>query len=75
MLWVPPGFAHGFLALTDTVDFLYKCTDFYAPQHERTLRWDDPAVGVKWPLPAGAQPLLAPRDAQAPGLNEVECFP
>lgn len=75
MLWVPPGFAHGFLALSETVDFLYKCTDFYAPQHERTIRWDDPAVGIKWPLPAGVQPLLAGRDAQAPGIKETECFP
>lgn len=75
MLWVPPGFAHGFLALTDNVDFLYRCTDVYAPQHERTLRWDDPAVGIEWPLPEGVQPQLAARDAQAVGLAELEAFP
>lgn len=74
MLWVPPGFAHGFLALTDNVDFLYKCTDVYAPQHERTLRWDDPAVGIEWPIPAGVQPQLAARDLQAPDLAALEAF-
>ncbi len=75
MLWVPPGFAHGFLALTDNVDFLYKCTDVYAPQHERALRWNDPAVGIEWPIPAGVQPQLAARDAQAPDLAGLEVFP
>jgi dTDP-4-dehydrorhamnose 3,5-epimerase len=75
MLWVPPGFAHGFLALTEVVDFLYKCTDYYAPEYERTMRWDDPAVGIKWPIPAGIRPLLATRDAAAPALRELECFP
>jgi dTDP-4-dehydrorhamnose 3,5-epimerase len=74
MLWVPPGFAHGFLALTESVDFLYKCTDVYAPQHERTLRWDDSTVGIEWPIPAGVQPQLAARDAQAVGLAELEVF-
>lgn len=74
MLWVPPGFAHGFLALSAEVDFLYKCTDFYAPQHERTIRWNDPAVGIEWPLPAGQQPIIAPRDAQAGGIKDAECF-
>jgi dTDP-4-dehydrorhamnose 3,5-epimerase len=74
MLWVPPGFAHGFLALSDDVDFLYKCTDFYAQQHERTIRWDDPAIGIEWPLAAGVAPLLAARDSAAPGIRDVECF-
>ncbi|MGC3982198.1 MAG: dTDP-4-dehydrorhamnose 3,5-epimerase [Steroidobacteraceae bacterium] len=75
MLWVPPGFAHGFLALSETVDFLYKCTDVYAPQFERTIRWDDPDVGIEWPLPAGVAPQLAARDAQAAGINDAEVFP
>ena len=75
MLWVPPGFAHGFLALSDTVDFLYKCTDFYAPQHERTIRWNDPSVGIEWPLPAGVMPVLAARDAAAAGIRDDECLP
>lgn len=74
MMWVPPGFAHGFLALSDHVDFLYKCTDLYAPQHERTIRWNDSAVGIEWPLPAGVTPQLAARDAQASGINDVEVF-
>lgn len=75
MLWVPPGFAHGFLAMSDSVDFLYKCTDFYAPQHERTIRWDDPDIGIEWPLPGGVMPLLAERDAAAARIRDVECLP
>jgi dTDP-4-dehydrorhamnose 3,5-epimerase len=75
LLWVPPGFAHGFLALTPDVDFVYKCTDFYAPQFERTVRWNDPQIGVVWPLPAGVAPLLAPKDAAAGGLDAVEAYP
>lgn len=74
MLWVPPGFAHGFLALTESVDFLYKCTDFYAPEHERTIRWDDPVMGIEWPLPLGVKPLLAARDSAAGDIRDVECF-
>lgn len=74
MLWVPPGFAHGFLALTPDVDFVYKCTDFYAPQHERTIHWADPEVGVEWPLPPGVEPVVAPRDAAAGPMRSVECF-
>jgi dTDP-4-dehydrorhamnose 3,5-epimerase len=75
MLWVPPGFAHGYLALSERVDFLYKCTDFYAPAHERAVRWDDPQVAVHWPLSAGTAPLLSPKDAIAPLLKDAERFP
>ena len=75
MMWVPPGFAHGFLALTPDVDFLYKCTDFYAPQHERTIRWNDPDIAVQWPLPRGKEPVVAARDAAAGGIRDVEYFP
>jgi dTDP-4-dehydrorhamnose 3,5-epimerase len=75
MLWVPPGFAHGFLALSETVDFLYRCTDFYAPQYERTIRWNDPQIGIEWPLPAEVAPLLATRDSAAGSIGEAECFP
>jgi dTDP-4-dehydrorhamnose 3,5-epimerase len=75
MLWVPPGFAHGYLGLSEEIDFLYKCTDFYAPEHERALRWDDAALGVAWPLPAGVQPILSARDAAAPQLSEAETYP
>jgi dTDP-4-dehydrorhamnose 3,5-epimerase len=75
MLWVPPGFAHGYLALSERVDFLYKCTDFYAPAHERAVRWDDPEVAVSWPLASGTAPLLSPKDAIAPLLKDAERFP
>ena len=72
MLWVPPGFAHGFLTLTEQVDFLYKCTDIYAPEHECVIRWDDPEIGIQWPLPAELQPKLSARDAQGALLRDAE---
>ena len=74
MLWVPPGFAHGYMALTDSADFLYKVTDFWAPEHERAIRWNDPVIGIEWPLPSGAQPGLSPKDAVAPDLRDAEVF-
>jgi dTDP-4-dehydrorhamnose 3,5-epimerase len=73
-LWIPPGFAHGFLVLSDRATFLYKCTHVYAPQHERSLRWDDPALAIEWPLD-GRAPLLAPKDAVAPTLERSEVLP
>ncbi|MGH8150557.1 MAG: dTDP-4-dehydrorhamnose 3,5-epimerase family protein, partial [Steroidobacteraceae bacterium] len=75
MLWVPPGFAHGYLVLSESADFLYKVTDFWAAQHERAIRWDDPEVGVRWPLPAGAQPVLSEKDRAAVPLREAEIYP
>ncbi len=66
MLYVPPGFAHGFLALTDVVDFMYKCTDFYYPDDEGGIIWNDPDVGVKWP---GSKPTLSPKDQRWPTLK------
>jgi dTDP-4-dehydrorhamnose 3,5-epimerase len=75
MLWVPPGFAHGYLTLSEHADLLYKCTDYYAPQHERAVRWDDPAIGIDWPLSAGNAPLLSPRDTAAPLLADAEHYP
>ena len=75
MLWVPPGFAHGYLVLSDSADFLYKVTDFWSPEYERAIRWDDPTVGVRWPLPAGAQPGLSAKDAAAPLLGAAEVYP
>ena len=74
-LWVPPGFAHGFVVLSDSADFLYKTTDYYAPQHERALRWDDPHVGIAWPLDRlrGA-PQLSGKDAAAPLWDAAEAF-
>ncbi len=73
-LWIPAGFAHGFYVLSESAEFFYKCTDFYAPEHERTLRWDDPEVGIAWPL-GGAEPLLSPKDRLGKLLADAECFP
>ena len=73
MLWVPEGFAHGFVVLSDRVEFLYKTTDYYAPEHERTLLWNDPKVGVRWPI-EGA-PILKPNDAAGTPLAQAETFP
>lgn len=72
-LWIPPGFAHGFLVLSETADFLYKTSGYYAPQAESALRWDDPAVGIEWP-DTGVAPLLADKDAQAPLLAAAKHF-
>jgi len=75
MLWVPPGLAHGMLVTSPTADFLYKCTDLYAPAHERSLMWNDPKLGVQWPLPAGVEPKLSAKDAKGTPLAEIETFP
>lgn len=74
MFWVPPGFAHGFLVLSETADFLYKATDYYAPEHERSLLWNDPELGIDWPLD-GLTPQLAAKDAAAARLDQAECYP
>lgn len=74
-LWVPPGFAHGFLVLTDSAEFEYKCSDYYAPEFERAIRWDDPEIGIDWPLQDGEQPVLSTKDAAAPLLRDAETFP
>lgn len=73
MLWIPPGFGHGFLVLSDTAEFVYKASDFYAPQHERSIRWDDPDIGIDWPL-NGAEPILSAKDANGKNLKEAEVF-
>jgi dTDP-4-dehydrorhamnose 3,5-epimerase len=73
-LWVPPGFAHGFLALADETRVQYQVTDFWSREAERTLQWDDPALGVRWPLPAGVAPLLSAKDRDATPLARAECF-
>ena len=72
-LWVPPGFGHGFLALSDAVQLLYKTTDYYAPEYDRAIRWNDPDIDVAWPLD-GATPLLSDKDAAAPFLADAEVF-
>ena len=74
MLWVPAGFAHGFYVVSDSAEFVYKCTEFYAPEHERSIRWDDPGLGVDWPLGNGMKPILSEKDAQAPLLPDAEVF-
>ena len=74
-LWIPPGFAHGFLVLSETAEFEYKCTDYYAPEHERAIRWDDPDLGIKWPLPAEVQPLLSDKDAAAVAFRDADTYP
>jgi dTDP-4-dehydrorhamnose 3,5-epimerase len=75
ILWVPPGIAHGILVTSESADFLYKCTDFYAPQHERTLAWNDPALGIAWPLPVGVTPTLSAKDAVGASFAALEKFP
>ena len=72
-LYVPPGFAHGFCVTSDSVDFCYKCTDFYNPSHERTLLWNDPTVGVQWP--EIGEPLLSAKDQKGLSFAETEAFP
>src|SRR6185312_1615608 len=72
MLWVPPGFAHGFLVLSDAAEFLYKTTDYWYPEHERTLKWDDPALGIDWPL--DGEPILAAKDRAGVPLAAAETY-
>ncbi len=72
-LWVPPGFAHGFLVLSESAEFLYKTTDYYAPQHERCIAWNDPQLAIAWP-DIGMAPLLSAKDAAGLALSAVERF-
>ena len=72
MLWIPPGFAHGFLVLSESADFLYKTTTYYAPEWDRGVRWDDPQIGVAWPLEG--VPQLSAKDQIQPMLNDAETF-
>ncbi len=74
MAWIPPGFAHGFLVTSAASEILYKATDFYAPDHERILLWNDPALQIDWPLEAGAQPLLADKDRNGHVLGSADTF-
>ena len=67
-LWVPPGFAHGFLVLSDVADVVYKCTELYDPKGDRSILWNDPQIGIQWP---GANPLLSKKDAEAPTLSDL----
>ena len=71
-MWIPPGFAHGFVVLKDKTEFLYKTTDYYAPQYERCIRWDDPAIGIEWPV--SQKPILSVKDQQGLPLSQAEVF-
>ena len=73
MLWIPPGYAHGFLVLSDAAEFLYKTTDYWYPEHERTLLWNDPALGILWPLDTA--PALAAKDAAGRPLAQADVYP
>lgn len=74
MLWIPPGFAHGFYVLSDWADVLYKTTEYYSPEWERTLLWNDPAVGIRWPIPSGLEPILSSKDALGARLEDTEVY-
>lgn len=73
-MWVPPGFAHGFYVLSDTAEFVYKCTDYYMPEYERSIRWDDPNIAIDWPLLDGSSPVLSAKDEAAKVFSEAEYF-
>jgi dTDP-4-dehydrorhamnose 3,5-epimerase len=72
MLWVPPGFAHGFYVTSDVAEFQYKCTDYYAPECERRIRWDDPELSIAWPVTR--QPMISDKDLQGYAFAQAECF-
>jgi dTDP-4-dehydrorhamnose 3,5-epimerase len=72
MLWIPPGYAHGFVVVSEVAEFLYKTTDYWYPEHERTLRWNDPALGIAWPQ--GLAPTLAPKDAAGKPLAQADVY-
>ena len=74
MLWVPPGFAHGFYVMSESAEFVYKCTDYYAPEHEQSLLWNDPALGINWNLVDGKAPILSDKDATAPVFADAQTF-
>lgn len=72
-MWIPPGFGHAFLVLSESADFLYKTTDYWIAEHDRALRWNDPTLGIDWPLEG--PPILAPKDRLAPSLSDAETYP
>ena len=73
-MWVPEGFAHGFYVMSEQAEFVYKCTDYYAPEHEHSLMWNDVTIGIEWPLVKGAAPLLSPKDEVAKVLADAIKF-
>lgn len=72
MLWIPPGFAHGFYVTSEVAEFVYKCTDFYAPEYERSIIWNDATIGIQWPLVKGIPPCLSHKDLMASSFAEAE---
>jgi dTDP-4-dehydrorhamnose 3,5-epimerase len=74
MLWIPPGFAHGFLVMSEWADVLYKASDYYSPEWERTLIWNDPAVAINWPLRTTSAPILSPKDARGVRLENADVY-
>ena len=74
LLWIPPGFAHGFMVLSETADFEYRLTDYYAPGEERTILWNDPDLGIAWPLGDGMEPLLSEKDLSGVPFREAEVY-
>jgi len=75
IFWIPPGFAHGFYVLSETAQFVYSCTDFYAPQHERCVLWCDPDLAIKWPLDSSVPPTLSDKDKAGTPFRKAECYP
>lgn len=73
-MWIPPGFAHGFLVLSEYADFIYKCTQPYTPSEERIVRWDDEQIGIDWPLEPTQTPILSTKDAKGASFAEAECY-
>lgn len=73
-LWVPPGFGHAFYVMSETADFVYKCTNYYMPEHDRSLRWNDQTIAIDWPLVEGALPELSDKDANAPLFDDAQTY-
>lgn len=73
-VWIPPGFAHGFLVLSEAADVMYKCTTSYHAESSRCVRWDDAQIGIRWPVPYGVRPILSEADAAAPSLSAITCY-
>lgn len=74
MIWIPPGFAHGFYVVSEVAEFQYKCTDYYMPEYERCIQWDDPAIGIAWPIEDEEGPLLSAKDRMGLSLEKAELF-
>ena len=74
MMWVPPGFAHGFFVVSEEAEFVYKCTDYYAPEHERSVLWNDPEIGIRWPLLPGKPPQLSDKDQAGICFKDAEYY-